>query len=369
MKSLARPLRARIHLDAVRHNYRQAKHLASPARALAVIKANGYGHGAVALAQALTDEADGFAVACVDEALELRESGIRNPILLLEGVFHPDEIAVVDQAGLWMAVHCREQLEWVLASRPSRPLICWLKMDSGMHRVGLAPDDFAASHARLAACPHVGKIVAMSHFARADEPEHPYTVHQIAVFEQGLAGLALPRSLANSAGILAWPQTHGDWIRPGIMLYGLSPLPGAHPHAAGLRPAMTLESALISVRDLQPGEPVGYGGRFVCERPTRVGVAAIGYADGYPRHARDGTPVAVNGQRTRLIGRVSMDMITLDLTDLPDARPGDPVELWGTTISAHEVAESSDTIAYQLFTGISRRVPLFHHSLTNGVAS
>ena len=361
MQSLARPLRARIHLDAVRHNYRQAKHLASRSRALAVIKANGYGHGAVALAQALADEADGFAVACVDEALELRESGIRNPILLLEGVFHPDEIALVDQAGLWMVVHCREQLDWVLAARPARSLDCWLKMDSGMHRVGLAPGDFAASHARLAACPHVGKVVAMSHFARADEPAHPYTAHQLAVFAQGLAGLSLPRSLANSAAILAWPRTHGDWIRPGLMLYGLSPLPGADPHAADLRPAMTLESALIAVRNLQPGEPIGYGGRFVCDRPTRVGVAAIGYADGYPRHARDGTPIAVNGQRTRLIGRVSMDMITLDLTDLPDARPGDPVELWGTTISAHAVAEASDTIAYQLFTGVSRRVPLFHH--------
>lgn len=359
-KPLSRPLHARIDLDAVRHNYRYAKRLAPSARALAVIKANGYGHGAVALAQALAADADGFAVACIDEALELRESGIRNPILLLEGVFHPDEIALVDQAGLWMAVHCREQLDWILAARPARPLTCWLKMDSGMHRVGLAPDDFAGAYAQLVACPQVGEVVAMSHFARADELEHPYTPRQLAVFGQGLAGLTLPRSLANSAAILAWPEAHSDWVRPGIMLYGLSPFPAAHPQTAALRPAMTLVSALIAVRTLQPGEPVGYGGRFICARTTRVGVAAIGYADGYPRHARDGTPVAVNGQRTQLIGRVSMDMITLDLTDLPDARPGDPVELWGATISASEVAASSDTIAYQLLTGVSRRVPLLH---------
>lgn len=356
----ARPLRARIHLDAVLHNYRYAKRLAPSARALAVVKANGYGHGAIALARALAKEADGFAVACVDEAMELRDSGIRNPILLLEGVFAPDEIALADRAGLTMAVHSRQQLEWVLAARPSRRLACWIKLDSGMHRVGLAPDDFAGAHAALAACPHVGDLVAMSHFARADEPEQPYTERQIALFGQAVEGLRIPRSLANSAAILAWPASHGDWTRPGLMLYGASPLPDGHPQAAPLRPAMTLESALISIRELGPGEPIGYGGRFVCDRPTWVGVAAVGYADGYPRHARDGTPVAVKGRRTRIIGRVSMDMITLDLTGLADARLGDPVELWGTTIPASEVAQASDTVAYQLFTGIGRRVPLCH---------
>ncbi|AFL75610.1 alanine racemase [Thiocystis violascens] len=363
MKSPARPLRARIHLDAVLHNYRYAKRLAPSARALAVVKANGYGHGAISLARALASEADGFAVACIDEAMELRESGIRNPILLLEGVFAPDEIALADRAGLAMVVHSRQQLEWVLAARPSRPLECWIKLDSGMHRVGLAPGEFAGAHAALADCPHVGNLVAMSHFARADEPEHPYTERQIAVFGQALGGLRIPRSLANSAAILAWPQAHGEWTRPGLMLYGISPLPDGHPLATPLQPAMTLESAILSIRDLEAGEPVGYGGRFVCDRPTRVGVAAVGYADGYPRHARDGTPVAVKGRRTRIIGRVSMDMITLDLTGMADARIGDPVELWGTTIPANEVAQASDTIAYQLFTGIGRRVPLIHEGL------
>lgn len=364
MTRSARPLRARIHLDAIRHNYRRAKSLAPRSRALAVVKANAYGHGAIAVARALADEADGFAVACVEEALELRESGIQGPMLLLEGVFSPDEIALVERAGLAMVVHCREQLDWVLNAHPSRRLDCWIKLDTGMHRVGFSPSEFAEVNARLAACPHVGERVAMTHFARADELEHPYTLAQIEAFEQGLNGARIGRSLANSAAVFAWPQAHGDWTRPGIMLYGVSPFAGtgsnANMDAGDLRPAMTLESALIAVRDLDAGEPVGYGGRFVCERPTRVGVAAIGYADGYPRHARDGTPIAVGGRLTRLIGRVSMDMITLDLTGFDEARPGDPVELWGRTVPAGAVAEASDTIAYQLFTGIGRRVPLLH---------
>ncbi len=366
MINSARPLRARIHLDAILHNYRLAKRLAPSARALAVVKANAYGHGAVEVARALASEADGFAVASVGEALELRESGIANPILLLEGVFAPKEIAVVDRAALTMVVHCHEQLDWVLSARPSRLLDCWIKIDSGMHRVGLAPEAFGASHARLAACPHVARLVAMSHFARADEPGHPYTRMQLAVFERALDGVSIDASLANSAAILAWPDAHRDWTRPGIMLYGASPFVDDVPAATDLRPAMTLESALISVRDLAPGEAVGYGGRFVCDRPTRVGVAAVGYADGYPRHAPDGTPVAVKGRITRIIGRVSMDMLTLDLTGMDDARIGDRVELWGKTVSANDVAQASDTIAYQLFTGVSRRVPLIADSARIG---
>ncbi|MBK1721055.1 alanine racemase [Thiocystis violacea] len=359
----SRPLRARIHLDAILHNYRLAKGAASKARALAVIKANAYGHGAVQVGRMLAPQADGFAVACLGEALELRESGIRNPILLLEGAFSPDEIAVADRADLALVVHCREQLDWVLAARPSRPLPCWIKIDSGMHRVGFAPEAFAEVHARLRACPHVGQRCAMTHFARADEPEHPYTHTQLEVFDQALQGAPLPCSLANSAAILAWPRAHRDWTRPGIMLYGASPFASEDARARDLRPAMTLESALIAIRDLRPGDPIGYGGRFVCDRPTRVGVAAVGYADGYPRHARDGSPVAVKGRITRVIGRVSMDMITLDLTGMEDVRLGDPVELWGRTVSATDVAHASDTIAYQLFTSVSRRVPLVYEGL------
>lgn len=352
----SRPLRARIHLDAICHNYRYAKQLAPHSKALAVVKANAYGHGAVAVALALAECADGFAVACIDEAMELRDAGLRQPIVLLEGVFHSNELALVDHAELSVVIHCQEQLAWLLAARPTRQFNCWIKIDSGMHRVGFAPAEFAAVYAALRACPHVGELVAMTHFARADELNSAYTAQQIATFAQTLAGRTLPRSLANSAAILAYPNAHAEWIRPGLMLYGASPFAEAQPLATALRPAMTLESALISVRNLPAGEPVGYGGSFVCERPTRIGVVAIGYADGYPRHAPTGTPVAVNGQVTRLLGRVSMDMIAVDLTGIIDANVGAPVELWGTTIAANAVAAASETLAYQLFTGIGRRV-------------
>ena len=358
MKSSARPLRASIQLDAILENYRYAKTLAPKARALAVIKANAYGHGAVKVARALAAEADGFAVASLEEALELRDSGIQQPILLLEGVFSPDELGLVDSARLSPAVHSMEQIGWIRGFSAAKPLDCWIKIDTGMHRLGFAPREFAAAHGALAACGQVGRLVAMTHFSRADEPAEPYTGHQLQQFAQAVEGVEIEHCLANSAAILTCPDAHGDWTRPGIMLYGASPCATPHPSATRLRPAMTLESALIAIRDLPAGEPVGYGGRFVADRPMRIGVVAVGYADGYPRHARDGTPVAVNGQRTRVVGRVSMDMITLDLTDLRDAQVGDPVELWGEQILASEVAQWSDTIAYQLFTSISRRVPL-----------
>ena len=355
---MSRPATARINLDAIRHNYRTAKALTPGARAVAVVKANGYGHGAIAIARALALDADAFAVACIEEALELRDSGIVRPILLLEGVFEPDELALVDSAGLTPVIHTRQQLDWLLRARPSRPLDVWLKMDTGMHRVGLAPDSFATAHRDLDQCQHVAGIVLMSHLARADELDSDATKRQLDCFLQHVGAIDAPRSLANSAAVLAWPATHGDWVRPGIMLYGATPLTAPHPHAERLRPTMCLESALISTRELAAGEPIGYGARFVCERPTRVGVVAMGYADGYPRHARDGTPVAVKGQPSRIIGRVSMDMLTVDLSAIPDARSGDPVQLWGDQVAANEVAAASDTIAYQLFTGISRRVPL-----------
>ena len=354
---MSRPIRARIDLDALRHNLRYARELAGPARTVAMVKANGYGHGAVQTARALAGAAEAFGVASLEEAQELRESGITEPVLLMAGVFSPDELTTVDRLDLWMVVHHWQQLEWVQAARPQRPFHCWLKLDTGMHRLGLTPVTFAPACAALSHCPQVGTLVLMTHLARADELEQPATHRQLALFASASRGLTAPRSLANSAAILAWPGAIADWVRPGIMLYGASPLGDRHPSAARLRPVMTLESALIAIRDLNPGETVGYGGRFRCQRPTRVGVVAAGYGDGYPRHARDGTPVAVNGHLTRLIGRVSMDLLTIDLTHLPGARIGDPVELWGGRIKANAVAAASDTISYTLFTGITGRVP------------
>ncbi len=265
---MSRPAAARIDLAAIRHNYRTAKALTPGARAVAVVKANGYGHGAIAVARALEADADAFAVACIEEALELRESGIDCPILLLEGVFEPDELMLVDSAGLTPVIHSHQQLNWLLQARPARPIQVWLKMDTGMHRVGLAAEHFAAAYAELERCPHVAGMVLMSHFARADELDNDATERQLACFRQHTNSIDAPRSLANSAAVLAWPATHCDWVRPGIMLYGATPLNAPHPHADRLRPTMHLESALISIRDLAADEPIGYGARFVCERPT-----------------------------------------------------------------------------------------------------
>ncbi|MGE8295248.1 MAG: alanine racemase [Pseudomonas sp.] len=353
-----RPARALIDLQALRHNYQLAREL-SGARALAVVKADAYGHGAVRCAQALEDQADGFAVACIEEALALREAGIRAPILLLEGFFEADELALIDQHDLWCVVHSQWQIEAVEQAQLSKPLTVWLKLDSGMHRVGLHPSDYQQAYRRLLASGKVSKIVLMSHFARADELECERTAEQLAIFQQAGAGLSAEVSLRNSPALLGWPQVPSDWVRPGIMLYGATPFEQAQELAARLRPVMTLESKVISVRELPAGEPVGYGARFVADRPTRVGVVAMGYADGYPRHAPTGTPVMVDGQPTRLIGRVSMDMLTVDLTDLPQARLGSRVELWGKQVLASDLAMAAGSIPYQIFCNL-RRVPLVY---------
>ncbi len=350
-----RPARALIDLEALRHNYRLAREI-SGARALAVVKADAYGHGATRCAAALEGEADGFAVACIEEALELRYAGIRKPILLLEGFFEESELGLIDQHQLWCVVHATWQVEAIERARPARPLQVWLKLDSGMHRVGLHPAEYRDAHARLLVSGKVDKIVLMSHFARADELDCPRSEEQVALFEQARAGLQAEVSLRNSPAILGWPTIASDWVRPGIMLYGATPFEQDQAEAARLRPVMTLESKIISVRELPAGEPVGYGARFVAERPTRVGVVAMGYADGYPRHAATGTPIMVDGQMTRLIGRVSMDMLTVDLTDLPGAGLGSRVELWGRNVSASAVAYGCGSIPYQLFCNL-KRVP------------
>ena len=350
-----RPAQALIDLAALRHNYQLARQC-SGGKALAVVKADAYGHGAVLCAQALQAEADGFAVACIEEALELRAAGITQPILLLEGFFEASELALIDQHQLWCVVHSLWQLDAIEQACLSRPLQVWLKLDSGMHRVGLFPEQYQAAYRRLQASGKVDKIVLMSHFARADELDCPRTEEQLAVFNAARDGLQAEVSLRNSPAILGWPQVPSDWVRPGIMLYGATPFEQAQTLAAQLKPVMTLQSKIIGVRELPAGEPVGYAARFVAERPTRVGVVAMGYADGYPRHAPTGTPVAVDGQLTRIIGRVSMDMLTVDLTDLPQTGLGSRVELWGAQVLASDVAAQAQTIPYQIFCNL-RRVP------------
>ncbi|NNJ18195.1 alanine racemase [Pseudomonas putida CSV86] len=353
-----RPARALIDLQALRHNYRLARQL-SGARALAVIKADAYGHGALRCALALEPEADGFAVACIEEALALREVGIKAPVLLLEGFFEASELELIVQHDLWCVVHSLWQLEAIEKASLARPIQVWLKMDTGMHRVGLHPRDYQAAYQRLQASGKVAKIVLMSHFARADELDSNTSNEQVAVFDAARQGLKAETSLRNSPAVLGWPQVPSDWVRPGIMLYGATPFDTDQAEAARLQPVMTLESKVISLRELPAGEPVGYGARFVSPRPTRVGVVAMGYADGYPRHAPTGTPVLVAGKRAQLIGRVSMDMLCIDLTDVPEAGLGSSVELWGKRVLASDVASQAGTIPYQIFCNL-RRVPLVY---------
>ena len=353
-----RPARALIDLQALRHNYRLARDLGG-GRALAVVKADAYGHGAVACANALEPEVDGFAVACIEEALQLREAGIGKPILLLEGFFDADELPLLARHALWTVVHAPWQLELLERTSLPAPVDVWLKLDSGMHRVGIDPADYRDAWQRLRALAHVGAIVKMSHFSRADELDSTRTGEQLASFQAASAGLPGDTSLCNSPALLGWPAVRADWARPGLMLYGVSPFPQPHAIAAQLRPVMTLESKVIAVRELAAGEPVGYGARFDTAAPTRIGVVAMGYADGYPQFAAAGTPVAIDGRPGRLAGRVSMDMLTVDLTDHPQAGVGSRVELWGSQVPAVEVVAHSQTSTYRLLSAV-KRVPLVH---------
>ncbi|KMN04116.1 alanine racemase [Pseudomonas helleri] len=350
-----RPARALIDLQALRHNYQLAREVTG-AKALAVIKADAYGHGAVRCAQALEAEADGFAVACIEEALELRAAGIRAPILLLEGFFEADELPLIVEHDLWCVVHSLWQLDAIEQATLAKPIQVWLKLDTGMHRVGLHPSEYKSAYQRLQASGKVAKIVLMSHFARADELDSLRSVEQVAVFLAARDDLSAEVSLRNSPAILGWPSVPSDWVRPGLMLYGATPFEQDHPLAARLQPVMTVESKVICVRELPAGEPVGYGAKFITPKPMRIGVVAMGYADGYPRHAPTGTPVLVAGQRSQLLGRVSMDMLCIDLTDVPDAGLGSTVELWGKNILASELAEKAETIPYQIFCNL-KRVP------------
>lgn len=345
-----RPSRALIDLEALRHNYRLAR-ARHGGRSLAVIKANAYGHGAVACTNALAAEADGFAVAFLDEALTLRDAGITAPILLLEGAFSAHELATAVAHDLWLVVHHVGQVRMIEHTPLDRPVRVWLKVNSGMNRAGIEPDVLRREWQRLSESGKVGEIVLMTHLARADEPHAAMTDEQLARFDSATRGLPGARSLANSAAVLGWPLAHRDWGRPGILLYGADPMPG---EPNGLRAVMTLESEIVSVRDVPAGALVGYGGRFRTEAASRIGLVPLGYADGYPRSLPDGTPVAVDGTPARLAGRVSMDMLTVDLTDVPDAKPGSRIEFWGNEVGVNRVAEAAHTIAYELLCNVKR---------------
>jgi alanine racemase len=357
---MPRPLVAIIDVNAMRANLALAKARAGNAKTWAVVKANAYGHGLQFAVQGFA-ASDGLALIEPEGAIRLREIGWRKPILLLEGCFDATDLAVVEKYQLDTVVHCSEQirfLEMVKAGGSRNVGInVHLKMNSGMNRLGFNPDAFRAAWARLAALDSVGTITAMTHFANADD-EHNARLslaEQIRRFTSATVGLAGPRSVSNSAAGLLHPELAFDWVRPGIMLYGATPGPRTASEF-GLLPAMTLQSRLIATQEIAPGDAIGYGSHFVADSAMRIGVVACGYADGYPRHAGTGAPVLVDGVRTRLLGRVSMDMMTVDLTPVPAAAIGSEVTLWGSGLPIDEVAHAAGTIGYELMCALAPRV-------------
>jgi alanine racemase len=348
---------ATIDSSALRHNLNVVRQWAPKARVMAVIKANAYGHGLVAVARAL-ESADAFAVARVDEGLTLRAAGIKTPTVLLEGVFDREQLHAAAAAGFQLVVHVQEQIELLRTAAAGTSFKVWLKLDSGMNRLGFKGEAFVAAHAALSALGAVQSPVNLfTHLASADAPDDSTTADQLARFDAATRFLPGERSIANSAGMLSFSEAQADWVRPGLLLYGVSPIEGAIGADYGLKPVMTLQAQVIAVKDLSVGERVGYGGRWTAGRPTRLAVAAVGYGDGYPRSLGTGAPVLVNGERAGLVGRVSMDMIGIDVTDLRRSPLlGDPVVLWGEGLPVEEIAVWADTIPYELLCGISQRV-------------
>ena len=350
-----RPLHAHISRTALAHNLAVARRHAGAARVFAVVKANAYGHG-LARAAAAFAAADGYAVLTLDDAAVLRRQDARKPVLLLEGAFAAAEIEACAEFGLTPVLHHESQLAYWRERPPSAPLPVFVKFDSGMHRLGFPLAGHAATLAAVRALPNVGAITLMTHFSQADEAAG--VDWQLTPFREALAATGLPWSSANSAALLRHPQSGGDWVRPGLMLYGASPFADAPAASLGLVPAMSFESALISVQRVRAGEGVGYGQLWRAEREQSVGIVACGYADGYPRHAPTGTPVLVDGVRTRTLGRVSMDMLCVDLAGVPQARLGSRVVLWGEGLPVEEVAAAAGTVSYELLCALAPRVPV-----------
>ena len=366
---MTRPVRARIELQAVTHNLSVARQAAPQSRIMAVIKANAYGHGAIPVTRALI-KADAFAVASLEEAMQLREAGISHDIVLLEGIFEAEELELAITHQLQLVVHCEEQISWLEGFKSGASVHLWLKVNTGMNRLGFSPQTALAMWQRLQRLRYVktNGLRWLSHLACADETDNPANSTQLACFtelthfSETLQGSAAERSLANSAALLTRPDMHFEWVRPGIMLYGASPMAPDHALEAELQPVMTLETRLIAVHQRREGETIGYGQDWVCPEDMPVGVAAIGYGDGYPRHAPSGTPMLVNGSTVTLAGRVSMDMICVDLRNQPDAKAGDVVTLWGAGMPVEKVAQYTGTISYELLCGVTSRVPRFYQS-------
>ena len=352
---MPRPIRATISAAALAHNFMVAKAYAGGAKLWAVIKANGYGHGLERAARALQG-ADGYAVLDFQEAARLRLAGIKQPILMLEGFFKPGDVPLLDKYSLTPVIHNAEQVEMLRRTELAGEIDVYVKVNSGMNRLGFTVESLRPAYNAIRMHPQVRSVTLMTHFADADGPSGIKA--QFDWFDEITKGFEAPRSLANSAALIRFPETRTGWVRPGIMLYGCSPFADRSAEALGLKPAMTLTSEIIATQQLAPGERIGYGFSYEAVGELTVGVVACGYADGYPRHAPTGTPVLVNGKRTRTVGRVSMDMLCVDITGLQDAYIGTPVTLWGEGLSADEVAASAGTLSYELLTKLTGRVPV-----------
>jgi alanine racemase len=349
---MSRPTRAVIDLQVLRHNYQLAQSLAPESKTIPMVKANAYGHGAIKVSQALADIAPAFGVACIEEALELRDAGIKQPVLLLEGAFDAAELKLAATKGFWVMIENHQQKEAIINADLAVPLTVWLGVDTGMHRLGFLPGDIAEVYKTLNSSRNISQpIVFTSHFACADDLKNKATLKQIDAFKACAPVTAL-QSLANSAAILAWPKAQREWQRPGYMLDAVP-----QENADQLKPVMSFESAVISLRTIAAGESVGYTANWTAERDSTIATVTVGYGDGYPRNATNGTPVLINGVRCPLVGRVSMDMITVDVTDLREVAIGDKALLWGPELPVNEVASHCDTIGYELLTRMPGRVP------------
>ena len=363
---MSRKTRAVIHLDHILANYLLANKWAPASKNIAVIKADAYGHGLVEVAKYLESTVSAFAVAIFDEAMILRQAGIKKEILILQGVSSVDEVTEIAENSIWTTIHNLEQLE-IISSAPlnnklNERILVWLKIDTGMHRLGLSFAELKAALNQIKQCDSINDdIVLSSHFSTADELDNDETLNQIDVFKSVSAKLNLPVkskfSLANSAALAHYNEARLDWNRPGIMLYGLPLFDRPHKTDQELKAAMSFESSVIGITKIEIGESVGYGKKWTAAKSSTIATISVGYADGYPRHAKSGTPVLIKGQKAKLVGTVSMDLISVDVTDIDEVQIGDPVELWGENLSANDVASWAGTIGYDLITAVSKRVP------------
>jgi alanine racemase len=351
------PTKVHIDTNALKHNLKRVRELAPKSKIMAMVKANAYGHGLAKVAQALSD-VDAFGVACVEEAAIIRKIGLDNPIILMSGFLDPNDLAEIVKLNCEIVIHNFAQVETLEQINLSKPIKVWLKIDTGMHRLGFAPKDVKDVYVRLSNCENVKSPPNLiTHFADADNVNKDITLEQINIFNETTKNLSGEKSLANSAAILSLPQSHTDWVRPGGLLYGVSPLPNDEGGKHNLIPVMTLRSKIIAIHQAKQGDLIGYGGIWQCPEDMPFAIVAVGYGDGYPRHAKSGTPVLVNGQICNLIGRVAMDMIAIDLRAAPRTKIGDEVVLWGKELPAERIAEHANTITYELFCRIIRRIP------------